>query len=84
MRISQVGHSQVPFLDMIPRTLVHEHTFDPSKKRIKGIERNEGVVRNKGIETNIDWYYDKDDELLKEAGLDLSELVGLKFNLIVT
>ncbi len=41
-------------------------------------------ISNKGIKTNVDWYYDKDDELLKEAGLDLSELVGLKFNLIVS
>lgn len=35
-----------------------------------------------GVETSIDWYYEKDDDILKEAGEDLAEIIGIKFNFI--
>ncbi len=41
-------------------------------------------IHKKGINTIVDWYYEKEDELLREAGQDLSELVELKFNFITT
>lgn len=39
-------------------------------------------ISEKGINTSIDWYYEKDDDLLREAGQDLAEIVGIKFNII--
>ncbi len=39
-------------------------------------------INQKGVETSIDWYYEKDDDILREAGQDLAEIVGMKFNFI--
>lgn len=39
-------------------------------------------ISKKGIDTSIDWYYEKDDDLLREAGQDLADIVGIKFNII--
>ena len=41
-------------------------------------------ISKKGMKTFVNWYYDKEDELLKEAGEDLAELVGLDFNFIIS
>jgi hypothetical protein len=40
-------------------------------------------MNKKGLETNIEWHYEKEDDILKEAGQDISELTGLKFNFII-
>jgi hypothetical protein len=39
-------------------------------------------IHNNGMRILIDWYYNEDDEVLREAGQELSELTGLYFNLI--
>ena len=39
-------------------------------------------ISQKGVETSIDWYYEKDDDILKEAGQDLADIVGINFNFI--
>ncbi len=41
-------------------------------------------INQKGIETSIEWHYEKDDDILREAGKDLEEIVGLKFNFITS
>ena len=41
-------------------------------------------ISKKGIKTTVNWHYEKEDELLKEAGQDLAELVGLDFNFIIS
>ena len=39
-------------------------------------------LTKKSVDVNIDWYYDEDDNQLKDVGEELSELVGLPFNFI--
>ena len=41
-------------------------------------------IHQKDIETSIDWHYEKDDDILREAGQDLAEIVGMKFNFITS
>ncbi len=53
-----------------------------SMKYIHEIFTRIANINNKGVQTIIDWHYEKDDELLKEAGQDLADLVGIKFNFI--
>ena len=55
-----------------------------SMKYIHDIFAKIGRINKKGVETNIEWHYDKDDDLLKEAGQDLADLVGIKFNFIAS
>ncbi|NJK84853.1 MAG: DUF1987 domain-containing protein [Bacteroidales bacterium] len=40
-------------------------------------------LTKKGFQIKIDWHYEKEDDLLKEAGQDLSELIGIPFNFII-
>lgn len=54
-----------------------------SLKYITEIFKKISAINKKGIKTIIDWHYEKEDDLLKEAGQDLSQQVGLKFNFIV-
>ncbi len=37
-------------------------------------------IQEKGIEINVDWYYDASDEQMYDDGLDLSETVDIPFN----
>lgn len=39
-------------------------------------------LTKKSVNVDIDWYYDEDDNQLKDIGKELSELVGLPFNYI--
>lgn len=39
-------------------------------------------IQNAGIPLTINWYYDKEDSELREAGEDLSELAQVPFNFI--
>lgn len=39
-------------------------------------------IQNAGIPVTINWYYDKEDSELREAGEDLSELAQVPFNFI--
>ncbi len=38
----------------------------------------------KGITPIVSWYYEKEDELLREAGEDLADITGLDFEFIVS
>lgn len=75
-------------LDSVKKTLHVVIKFayynSSSMRYISDIFAKIGQIHKKGIETKIDWYYEKEDELLKEAGQDLSELIGIKFNYITT
>ena len=55
-----------------------------SMRYIAEIFKKISKINQKGMETIVDWYYEKEDELLKEAGEDLAELAGLDFNFIVS
>ncbi|MEW5845945.1 MAG: DUF1987 domain-containing protein [Bacteroidota bacterium] len=39
-------------------------------------------IQNAGIPLTINWYYDKEDSELREAGEDLSELAQVPFNFV--
>jgi hypothetical protein len=39
-------------------------------------------AKSKGLEYMVDWYYEKDDENIREAGTDLSEITETPFNMI--
>ncbi|RMG76198.1 MAG: DUF1987 domain-containing protein, partial [Bacteroidetes bacterium] len=39
-------------------------------------------LKDHGASVTVNWYYEHDDEDIKEAGLDYQELTELKFNLI--
>lgn len=53
-----------------------------SMKYIHEIFTRIAKINKKGVKTVIDWHYEKDDDLLREAGQDLADLVGIKFNFI--
>ncbi|MBN1416451.1 MAG: DUF1987 domain-containing protein [Bacteroidales bacterium] len=39
-------------------------------------------MRNKGLEYTVYWYYETDDDNIKEAGEDLSEITETQFNMV--
>ena len=39
-------------------------------------------IQKAKVPLNINWYYDKDDSELREAGEDLSELAQVPFNFV--
>jgi hypothetical protein len=39
-------------------------------------------LNKKGMKVLIDWYIDSDDDVIREAGLELSDMTGLHFNFI--
>lgn len=39
-------------------------------------------LHRKGMKILIDWYVDEDDEIIREAGQELSDITGLPFNII--
>lgn len=41
-----------------------------------------GNLHKKGMKILIDWYVDDDDDVIREAGQELSDMTGLYFNLI--
>ncbi|MFW5645520.1 MAG: DUF1987 domain-containing protein [Bacteroidota bacterium] len=41
-------------------------------------------LREKGNQVEIDWYYPSYDEEMKEAGIEYSEMLDLKFHIIET
>ena len=74
-----------------------ENITTPLKINVKFAYYNSGSMRyisdiflkisnisKKGIETVVNWYYDKEDELLREAGEDLADVTGLNFEFIVS
>jgi hypothetical protein len=55
-----------------------------SMRYIAEIFKKMAIINKKGMETIVNWYYEKEDELLREAGEDLAELAGLDFNFIIS
>ncbi len=39
-------------------------------------------IYKQGIEVNVDWYYDDEDDQILEDGQDLSEVIQIPFNFI--
>ena len=75
--------AQLDDLDKPLKIVIHFAYYNSGSMRyIADIFSRFARFEKKGLEINVDWYYDKEDELLKEAGQDLAELVGLKFNIL--
>jgi len=41
-----------------------------------------GKLRAKGLQFSVDWYYDADDDIIRETGEELADIAGMKFNMI--
>ena len=41
-------------------------------------------ISKKGMNTIVNWHYEKEDELLREAGEDLADITGLDFEFIIS
>ena len=39
-------------------------------------------MKDKGLQFSVEWYYEADDENIREAGEDLAEITETKFNMI--
>ena len=45
---------------------------------LKGLEK----IKNQGFEVNVNWYYDRDDHDMLDAGQDFKNLIKVNFALI--
>jgi hypothetical protein len=41
-----------------------------------------GKLRDKGLKFSVDWHYEADDDIIREAGEELAEIAGIEFNMI--
>lgn len=41
-----------------------------------------GKLRDKGLHFSVDWHYETDDDIIREAGEELAEIAGISFNMI--
>ncbi|MBN2275379.1 MAG: DUF1987 domain-containing protein [Bacteroidales bacterium] len=39
-------------------------------------------LHEKGLDLSVDWYYEADDDIIREAGEELSEILDMQFNMI--
>jgi hypothetical protein len=39
-------------------------------------------LRRNGLQFSVEWYYENDDDIIKEAGEDLSEITEIKFIMV--
>lgn len=59
-----------------------EYFNTPSSKKMLDILTIMEEIRDSGIEVIINWYYDRDDKDMIDAGKEFAELVDLKFEFI--
>ena len=53
-----------------------------SSKMLLQILENIKKFQSKGIDINVNWYYDEADEQMYDDGLDLSESIDIPFNFV--
>lgn len=84
-----------PVIDWINELNPSSFTDKPLRIIFKLTYYNSGTIRclteilstiknlhNKGLNYTIEWYYDTDDDIIREAGEELSEVLEIKFNLV--
>ena len=82
-----------PFLQWIddyskkpqPKTLVNiqfAYFNTSSSKNILEIFKKLAVIKNAGFDVEINWYYDIEEDDMREAGDDYQTIVKIPFNLI--
>ena len=59
-----------------------EYFNSSSAKFLFDIFMNLGELKKKGVPIQISWYYDSEDEDMKDAGEEISELAEMNFNFI--
>lgn len=68
----------------LPLNFIFKYAYfnSTSAKYIADIFKNISELIEKGNAVNIDWYYDKRDEDMLDAGTEFSELFNLKIQLL--
>ncbi len=61
-----------------------EYFNTSSSKCLFDLFRKIIILKNRGQQISINWYYEEDDDDMLEAGEDYSDLLGVAFNFIVT
>lgn len=64
-------------------TMRFDYYNSGSMRYIAEIFKRIAAIHASGMKVLIDWYYDEEDDLLREAGEELSEISGLPFNYMV-
>ena len=59
-----------------------EYLNTASSKCILDILKRLESINKKGSQVNINWYYEEDDEDMKDAGEDFQAILNMAFNLI--
>jgi len=59
-----------------------EYFNTASSKYILDMLRYFEKIHKKGVEVNINWYYDEDDEHMRQFGKDFQEKVSVTFNFV--
>ncbi len=84
-----------PVIDWINELNPSSFTHKPLRIVFKLAYYNSGTIRclaeilgtiknlhDKGLNYTIEWHYDTDDDIIREAGEELSEVLEIKFNMI--
>lgn len=61
-----------------------EYFNTSSSKCIFDIFKKISFVKEQGYKLSINWFYEEDDEDMKEAGEDYADLLGTEFNYVET
>lgn len=57
-----------------------EYFNTSSSKCLFDLFKKISLIKEKGVNLIINWYYEEDDEDMMEAGEDYADLLGLEFN----
>lgn len=63
-------------------TIRLEYYNSTSMRYLSEFFKRIALIHQKGMKVLIDWYYDEEDEIMREAGEELAELTGLHFSLL--
>ena len=75
--------STSPVLEPAMRMMLKIHYYNSGTIRfLAEILDILGKLRQKGLQFSVDWYYEADDDIIREAGEELAEIAGIKFNMI--
>lgn len=68
--------------DTITANFAFEYFNTSSSKCLFDILKRLAKMRQEGAEVNVNWYYEEEDEDMKETGEDYEDVLGLEFNYI--
>lgn len=66
----------------ITASFAFEYFNTSSSKCLLDILKRLAQFKSRGMDVQINWYYEEDDEDMKEAGEDYEEALGMSFNYI--